>query len=63
MNIVEHVSLLHAREFSGYIPRSGIAGSSGNYKVSVRQRTLSIGQNNKQQIGKRYLPTLHPTEG
>ena len=27
MNIVEHVSLLHAGE-SGYMPRSGIAGSS-----------------------------------
>ena len=29
MNIVEHVSLLHAGESSGYMPRSGIAGSSG----------------------------------
>ena len=28
MNIVEHVSLLHTREFSGYMPRRGIAGSS-----------------------------------
>ena len=28
MNIVEHVSLLHAGEFSGYITRSGIAESS-----------------------------------
>ena len=28
MNIVKHVSLLHARESSGYMPRRGIAGSS-----------------------------------
>ena len=28
MNIVEHVSLLHAGASSGYIPRNGIAGSS-----------------------------------
>ena len=30
MNIVQHVSLLHAGESSGYMPRSGIAGSSGS---------------------------------
>jgi hypothetical protein len=30
MNIVEHVSLLHVGASSGYMPRSGIAGSSGN---------------------------------
>ena len=30
MNIVEHVSLLHGGESSGYMPRSGIAGSSGS---------------------------------
>jgi hypothetical protein len=30
MNIVEHVSLLHVGASSGYIPRSGIAGSSGS---------------------------------
>ena len=29
MNIVEHVSLLHVGASSGYMPRSGIAGSSG----------------------------------
>ena len=28
MNIVEHVSLLHAGESPGYMPSSGIAGSS-----------------------------------
>ena len=27
MNIVEHVSLLHAGESSGHMPRSGIVGS------------------------------------
>jgi hypothetical protein len=27
MNIVQHVSLLHVRVSSGYMPRSGIAGS------------------------------------
>ena len=30
MNIVEHVPLLHAVESSGYMPRSGMAGSWGN---------------------------------
>ena len=30
MNIVEHVSLLHVGSFPGYMPRSGIAGSSGS---------------------------------
>jgi hypothetical protein len=30
MNIVEHVSLLHVGTSSGYMPRSGIAGFSGN---------------------------------
>ena len=34
MNIVEHMSLLHVGESSGYIPRSGIAGSSGNFLMS-----------------------------
>ena len=29
MNIVEHVSLLYMGEYFGYMPRSGIAGSSG----------------------------------
>jgi hypothetical protein len=30
MKIVEHVSLLYVAVSSGYMPRSGIAGSSGN---------------------------------
>jgi hypothetical protein len=29
MNKVDHVSLLHVEVSSGYLPRSGIAGSSG----------------------------------
>jgi hypothetical protein len=29
MNIVGHVSLLYSRESFGYMPRSGMAGSSG----------------------------------
>ena len=30
VNIVEHVSLLHVEASSGYMPKSGIAGSSGS---------------------------------
>ena len=30
MNIVEHVALLHVGASSGYMPKSGIAGSSGS---------------------------------
>jgi hypothetical protein len=30
MNIVEHLSLLQVGASSGYMPRSGIAGSSGS---------------------------------
>jgi hypothetical protein len=30
MNIVEHVPLLHVTASSGYMPTSGIAGSSGS---------------------------------
>jgi hypothetical protein len=30
MNIVEHVSFLHGGASSGYMPRRGIAGSSGS---------------------------------
>jgi hypothetical protein len=34
MNIVEHVSLLHVGTSSGYMPRRGIAGSSGSIMSS-----------------------------
>ena len=40
MNIVEHVSLLQVGTSSGYMPRSGIAGSSGS--------TMSIFLRNRQ---------------
>jgi hypothetical protein len=30
MSIVEHVALLHVGTSSGYMPRTGIAGSSGS---------------------------------
>ena len=40
MNIVEHVSLLHARESSGYIPRSGIVASSGFLKIKQKPSVL-----------------------
>jgi hypothetical protein len=33
MNIVEHVSMLYVGASFGYVPRSGIAGSPGNYYV------------------------------
>jgi hypothetical protein len=35
MNIVEHVSLLYVGTFFGYMPRSGIDGSSGNTMSNV----------------------------
>ena len=34
MNIVEHESLLHAGESTGYMPTSGITGSSGSIMPS-----------------------------
>ena len=37
MNIMEHVSLLYVGASSGYMPRSGIAGSSGNYYVQFSE--------------------------
>ena len=30
MNVVEHVSLFHVGESSGYMPRGGIAGTSSS---------------------------------
>ena len=40
MNIVEHVSLLQVGTSSGYMPRSGIAGSSGNPWLGAERRDL-----------------------
>ena len=37
MNIVKHISLLHAEESSGYIPSSGMAGSSRKYHVQFSE--------------------------
>ena len=34
MNILEYVSLLHVGASSGYMPKSGIAGSSGSTKFN-----------------------------
>jgi len=41
MNIVGHVSLLYVGASFGYVPRSGIAGSSGN-TMSTFLRNLQI---------------------
>jgi hypothetical protein len=35
MNIMEHMSLLHVGASYGYMPRSGIAGSSGSTMSNV----------------------------
>ena len=42
MNIVEHVSLLHGGESSGYMPRSGIAGSSRSDVLDIKPDTLKL---------------------
>ena len=39
MNIVEHVSLLHAGESSGYMPRCDIVGSSGSDMLSFLRKS------------------------
>jgi hypothetical protein len=39
VNLVEHVPLLYAEASSGYMPRSGIAGSSGStVSIFLRKR-------------------------
>jgi hypothetical protein len=40
MNIVEHVSLLHIGASSDYMPKSGIAGSSGNMSNFLRNHQI-----------------------
>jgi hypothetical protein len=44
MNIVEHVSLLHVGASSGYMPRSGIAGSSGSTMPNILRNGQSVFQ-------------------
>jgi hypothetical protein len=39
MNIVEHVSLLHVGA-SGYMPRSGISGSSGSILNTAYRQSI-----------------------
>jgi hypothetical protein len=53
MNIVEHVSLLHVGASLGYMPRSGIAGSSGstmsnflrNHQTDIQSACTSLQPN------------------
>jgi hypothetical protein len=42
MNIMDHVYLLHAGASSGYMPRGGIAGSSGNIMSIFLETTKLI---------------------
>ena len=39
MNVVDHVSLLHGRESTGYMPMSGIVGSSGSVMPSFQRNS------------------------
>jgi hypothetical protein len=41
MNILEHMFLLHVRASSGYMPRSGIAGSSSKQYVQFSEELQS----------------------
>jgi hypothetical protein len=43
MNIVEHVSLLQVGASSGYMPRRGIAGSSGSTMSNFEIGSYSLG--------------------
>ena len=42
MNIVEHMSLLHIGDYSGYMLRSGIAGSSGSIKPDFLRNCKTV---------------------
>ena len=42
VNIVEHLSLLHAGESSGDIPRSGITGSCKKLKTHIAPNTIIV---------------------
>ena len=67
MNIVEHVSFLPVGTFSGYMPRRGIAGSSGSTMSNFRRnRQTELKKNEDQSVD--TLPLLRignktPMEG
>jgi hypothetical protein len=42
MNIVEHVFLLHVGASSGYMPRSGIAGSCDSFSLYASLKKFMI---------------------
>ena len=46
MNIVDHVSLLHVAASPGYVPQSGIAGSSGSAMSNFQSYQGNANQNN-----------------
>jgi len=52
MSIVEHVSLLYVRASFGYMPRTGIAGSSG--------RLFPIFSGTARLISRMVLPACNP---
>jgi hypothetical protein len=67
MNTVEHVSLLRVGASSGYMPRSGIAGSSGNTMsnfLSKRQTYFQSGCTSLQsyQQWRSVLLSPHPCQ-
>ena len=58
MNIVEHVFLLHVGAFSGYMPRSGIAGSSGSTMSTELNKEFST---EEYQMAEKHLKNVqHP---
>jgi hypothetical protein len=67
MNIVEHVSLLQVGTFSGYMPRTGVAGSSGsimsnflrNHQTDLQSYCTSL-KSHKQ--GKSVPHSPHPCQ-
>ena len=63
MNIVKHVSLLHVGASSGYMPKSGISGSSGstmsNFLRNCQNGCTSL-QSHQQRRGAPFSP--HPRQ-
>ena len=71
MNMIEDKvwkRLAYIETWNNFLNRTSIAqtlriiGTSWNWKASVRQRTLSIGQNGNLQNGRRSSPTTHLIE-